>query len=197
MAGRWGKRFLNKHPRNTLRIGFLDALFPDSRFIHLVRDGRGVIASLLKERGARDSRQVTPYGNFCKPIAWRDYLERPAVEQAARQWVDLVTYARRALAALGARRSLEIRYEDFCADPAAVLADCDRFCGLRPQGGHLLPTAGELGNRNHKWRAAFSTQDLDTIMEIGGPLLRELGYVIDAPAGLRAGDRELLEAGAI
>ena len=38
-------RFAEKTPSNCLRLPFIDAVFPDCRFVHIHRDGRGVVRS--------------------------------------------------------------------------------------------------------------------------------------------------------
>ena len=50
------QRFVSKYPRNALRIPFLDEIFPDALFIHVIRDGRAVARSLLESREFADSR---------------------------------------------------------------------------------------------------------------------------------------------
>lgn len=42
------RRLLEKTVGNTLRVGFVDEIFPDARFIHLVRDGRAVTESAMR-----------------------------------------------------------------------------------------------------------------------------------------------------
>ncbi|HRX54360.1 MAG: sulfotransferase [Verrucomicrobiales bacterium] len=69
-------RFAEKTPSNLLRIPFIYALYPDVRFIHLVRDPRSVVASM---RGmlakSPDARRVlsrvweTPLGGWPAQIA--------------------------------------------------------------------------------------------------------------------------------
>ena len=41
-------RFAEKTPSNCLRLPFIHALYPDARLIHLVRDGRAVVASMMR-----------------------------------------------------------------------------------------------------------------------------------------------------
>lgn len=50
-------RFGEKTPSNTLRLPFIHALYPDSRIIHMVRDGRAVVASMLKMLSTPPRRQ--------------------------------------------------------------------------------------------------------------------------------------------
>src|SRR5581483_12446123 len=46
--GRDPVRVLEKTPKNALRIGLLDRLFPDALFVHLWRDPRENIASIIE-----------------------------------------------------------------------------------------------------------------------------------------------------
>ena len=43
------ERICDKTPRNCLRIPFIVSVFPDAKIIHIIRDGRAVIASTKKE----------------------------------------------------------------------------------------------------------------------------------------------------
>jgi len=44
-----GSRFLEKTPTNCFRIPFVHEVFPDARFVHLVRDGRDVALSAYRK----------------------------------------------------------------------------------------------------------------------------------------------------
>ena len=73
---------------------FIEELFPDAAYIHLLRDGHDVVAS------------------------FRDRWGYKAAARAARsEWARYVTAARELGARLPADRFLEIRYEDLVADP--------------------------------------------------------------------------------
>ncbi|MEL7430325.1 MAG: sulfotransferase [Pseudomonadota bacterium] len=43
-----GDTVVEKTCANTLRVPFIDAIFPDARYINIVRDGRDVTASAMK-----------------------------------------------------------------------------------------------------------------------------------------------------
>lgn len=43
------QRFMEKTPRNCLRIPFINKIFPDAKFVHVIRDGREVSLSASNE----------------------------------------------------------------------------------------------------------------------------------------------------
>lgn len=99
---RWG----DKTPRYYHCWRALAELFPAAPFVHLVRDGRDVAAS-LKRLGIHG---WTPYGR-------------------ARYWRSRVREARAALDLLGPRRCLIVRYEDLVLSTEATLRQVTAFLG--------------------------------------------------------------------
>ena len=170
-----GRRLLNKHPRNSARIEFLDAVFPDAIFIHVVRDGRAVVHSMLEMMDREPERKAVPMGAFCKPPGWRDLLRDDPVEQAALQWREIVGYVLAQRETLGARCH-QVRYEDLCADVRGVLSRAFAAAGLRADDEILARLPERLPLQNLKWQAAFNPAQVDTLLRIQGPLLRQLGY---------------------
>jgi len=61
-----GKRLVEKTPANALRPGFVDAVFPDARYLHITRDGWGAVPSMRafweRRAGGIDSKQVAKLG---------------------------------------------------------------------------------------------------------------------------------------
>jgi len=109
--GVWGEargktRYADKTPDHMLRIGAVATLFPDARFVHLVRDGRDVAASFLELR-------------------WADSMER-----AALHWRHRVLRARAVGATLPSSRYLELRYEDLVERPEPTLRGLCAFLDL-------------------------------------------------------------------
>lgn len=163
---RWGV----KMPSYVLHIPRLAELFPDAQFVHVVRDGREVAASLV-ERPWGPRRAVT----------------------AALQWVRAVRAGRKAGQGLGTDRYLEIRLEDLIASPQDRLMQICRFLGEEYEPAMLdypkRAAAGPLaGQRDHEhvgrpptaglrdWRAGLSRRDQSAVETACRPLLAELGY---------------------
>jgi hypothetical protein len=162
----------DKTPRNVLHLPLLAASLPEARFVHLVRDGRDVVPSV------------------------REHLLGPeSLPAAIDYWRDRVVAGRRAGAALGAGRYVEVRYEDLVADPAPVLAGVCAFLDLGftdamlDYPGHAdRVIAGVWDARRHAgvarpptagirdWRATMSRPDLQLFDVLAGGLLEDLGY---------------------
>lgn len=49
---RSGQRIVEKTVANTLRVPFVDAVYPDAVFVHLIRDGRSVTESAMRQWSA-------------------------------------------------------------------------------------------------------------------------------------------------
>ena len=176
---RWG----DKTPLYMQHLPLLERLFPDARFIHLVRDGRDAAVSFLS----------VPRGIMTE--GWGH--PRDAAGFAC-QWATEVRDAR----ALGARvgdRYLEIRYETLVADAASTLRGACDFAGLHYDDA-MLGYVGEtdsarkahqrrlnepprVGVRN--WRTEMTRDDRQAFESVAGNLLAELGYDVQ----LRGHDR--------
>jgi len=168
-------RFVNKNPRSSVRIDYIRAVFPDARIIHVVRDGRAVAHSLLREVRRTGERQGVPFGNFCKPPDWRTLLREDPVEQAALQWREIVRFVLDRRAALGASYH-QFRYEDFCENPRAVLQRAYEFSGLRADEEALARLPKRLDSQNFQWKVSLLPEQIETLNRIQGALLAELGY---------------------
>ena len=171
-ASRWG----DKTPRYVLDIPLFDWLFPGSRFVHIVRDGRDVSMSLRTVRfGPND------------PMS------------AAGFWARRVRAGRRDGGSLGAGRYAEVRYEAVIADPERELrAICD-VIDLPWDPGMLeyhrgvdeaLPDDRRSQHRHEDrpptaglrdWRTQMASTEVAAFEAVAGDLLDELGYERGAP----------------
>jgi hypothetical protein len=166
----------DKTPRYVRSIPTLSELWPQARFVHLLRDGRDVCLSVLAwGKGA---------SNFS---TW----EEDTVSTTALWWEWQVRLGREAGAALGRDRYHEVRYESLVADPEAECAKLCAFLGLaydpemprfhegrtRSQPGLTakkawLPVTAGL----RRWRDQMAPGDVARFEAAAGSLLDELGY---------------------
>ena len=108
--------FLNKNTRNARLLGMFGAMFPDALLVHVLRSPLDAISSLVEVSWWPTLPLWTHAGATPREAAANHEEE---VEIAAGLWCGETTAAREA-GARYADRYLEIRYEDFLANPSAV-----------------------------------------------------------------------------
>lgn len=108
---------LAKDPRDSLRVDVLKRVFPTARFIHIVRDGRDVIASIIKAFEKGGIYHVEPGWAHVRFPGYRDMFSDPHHRKAAHMWRICVETVARDFEQLPAERRATIRYEDLLARP--------------------------------------------------------------------------------
>jgi len=134
----WGDK--NPHYADVLNRGCLDTarrIFPGAKFVHIIRDGRDVVASIVRRQHA-DGR------------AWAD------VETAARVWVDHVSIGTAFGRQVGPAHYHEIRYEDLVAHGLRNARELFGFLGIP-----LHPAVEDFCLREQVERSAFSSPTRD------------------------------------
>jgi hypothetical protein len=170
---RWG----DKTPRYVEHIPLLASVFPDARFVHIIRDGRNVALSYAE----------VPFGPR-------------TVTQAAALWTRRVGAGIRDGRALGDRRYLEIRYEDLVNNVEAKVRSLCDFLDLSFDPGMLEYTeqaASEALPRSRlynphvkekpissvrSWEEQMPDAHVAVFEAVAGKLLSELGYPRRYPA---------------
>jgi hypothetical protein len=127
-------RLVEKTPANSLRIPFLAALFPDAKFIVLVRRAEDVISSLMEgwkfwSRTECGEWHYTKW-HYLVPPGWNEWTGRTLQEICAFQWVSSVTHAWDDVQQYANGRFILVRHEDALADPHGVYRNILEFCEL-------------------------------------------------------------------
>jgi len=132
-------RFLEKTPKNALRVPFIDALFPDAYFIFLHRNPRPNLASMMD---AWLSGKFITYPNLpgWRGLPWSllltsEWQQLPMEDLAAivaHQWCTANTAILENLRRLPDDRWCSLTYEQFIASPADITSKLYRFCKLSP-----------------------------------------------------------------
>ena len=163
------------------RVGFLNEIFPEAIFIHLIRDGRAVANSFMNVgfwdgwQGPRQWRcgQLPPHYQ----AEWEEY-GRSFVALAGIHWKILVDAFEKACAAVAPDRWWTMRYEDFCAAPREVLKDLCEYLELEwSQRLDKAIGSTELKSRNNKWRDDLSPQQQAVLEQVLDSHLRKYGYL--------------------
>lgn len=162
----WG----DKTPFNTLRIKWLERLYPKARYIYLLRDPRAVVHSYLKAGLIPDAEE--------------------AIERWQASYRAMEKHQKKARFR---NRFLVLRYEDLTQDPAHSLAECCRFLGLdfypemiderRVDLGdshvaHHRNVKGEVNTAyNQQWREAMDPQTVALIEKRLAAAMRQAHYL--------------------
>jgi Sulfotransferase family len=171
-------RPVEQTPELSFVVGAAVTAYPRATVLHIVRDGRDVVCSLLEQgwlgdRAGHDDAGL-PYGSYVRswvePERRAEFEDASEATRAAWAWRRYVTAARAVPA-----HTLELRYEELAADPAASAERVARRLGIEP-----APLAEALsavhGRSVGRWRQDLRPEQLADIEREAGPLLRELGY---------------------
>lgn len=115
------------------RARFLHAVFPDAKFVHVVRDGRAVANSLMHVPWWRGYRGPPEWAFGPLPESYREEWERADKSfpfLAALEWKVLMDAFQDSEAAIPAEQWLNVRYEDFVEDPRREVQRVLAFAGM-------------------------------------------------------------------
>lgn len=163
---RWG----DKTPRYVVNIPELAALFPSSRFIHLIRDGRDVTLSYAD----------VPFGPT-------------NVAKAAELWANRVAKGLRDGRKLERGRYIEIMYTDLVEDNEGEVKDICAFVGAPFHEAMLDPQETKKGalaradkynkhvteqpiRRVRSWKTDMPPEHIEIFEAVAGDVLSELGF---------------------
>jgi len=160
----WG----DKTPVYMGEIPLLSTLFPQARFVHLVRDPRDCVLSTED--------------------AWGNTALRTAQE-----WATRVRLCRAGGARLGGGRFLELRYEDLTDDVPGQLArifdflgvptpaDAGRFRRVPENLGAAKGADAVVAGNKQKWKTRMTPEERRDVEELTGDLLDAYGYEREHP----------------
>ncbi len=169
-----GTTVITKRIENNGRIPLLAGVFPNARFVMIIRDGRAVAYSLSKVDWWPQGK-IWWLGSTAEE--WAKKGGDPW-ELCAREWVEEQRRVEAGLAQVAPERVLIVTYENLVANPIQELVRMASFAGLEasPRWESALRRI-EFPNRNERWRSALPPEVVATIKSIQGEELRRHGYV--------------------
>ena len=158
------KRWCEKTPDHVQHLPLLSQIFPDAKFVHMIRDGREVACSISRRQ-----------------------KRHPAL--IIYRWKKLVEMGQSEGKTLG-DRYLEIKYEDLTSDPRSGMERVCAFLSLDFSTQVLRSKMPGSERRQQfakdeldkiranplKWKTYFDKSTVDTLERIGGRALYGLGY---------------------
>jgi hypothetical protein len=188
-------RLLDKTPRNSLRLPFVDAIFPDAVYVFLLRDGRDNVNSLINAwRSPRYRTYELPephripgtdgrWWKFVLYPGWRDDVDGPLEVVCAKQWSLPNSHMLRARRDLPPRRCVGVRYEELVERPVDVVARLLDFLELpfepvvraRAEAVATTPVNVVTPPERGKWRRE-NPAEIEAVAGLIAPVMAELGY---------------------
>jgi Sulfotransferase family len=158
------RRVVEKTPEHALSVMQIKELYPKAQFIHIVRDGRDVMLSVL---------------------AYAHNLQNPPEDlgEGAKQWCATLESVAQSRLHHDAD-ILELRYEDIVANPGPHVRRMFEFLGERCPDGlvdEILvkypPSTKSIG----KWHDQLRADENEAFVEVARPWLEKLNYELQAP----------------
>ena len=172
--------FLHKYT-GWPRLGFFSEIFPQARFVNIVRDGRAVANSWLQMKwwGGYRGPEHWPWG----PLPEEMQLEwetsgRSYVVLSGLCWRLLMDSYRLAAASLGPERYMEIRYEDFLNAPEQTLRVIVDYIGM-PWSRRISRAIARMqldSSRKRPFERELTPIQLAELEHCLGPTLERHGY---------------------
>lgn len=166
---------MDKHPAYAMALPLINKLFPRSKIIHIIRDGREVVVSMMS------AKRRIGFGE-------------EEIRGASRMWVRNIKEARRHSGLFGPERYMEVRYDELKHHTATSLVQLFDFAGLDNdlQLADGIAKANDIRvkqvSRGDKelnalrdkpdaiWKKKLSLEERWILDRMAGSLLSELGY---------------------
>ena len=162
------------------RVGFIQEIFNDVKFIHIIRDGRAVVNSIINVdwwQGWRGpSNWQRPDLTPAQKEEWQKYNES-FIALAAIEWKILMDAHEKAKEKINNNNFLEIRYENLCADPVDTLKKAIEFCELdwsTKLYGKLKKV--RLNSANNKYKNDLTKDQIEILENVLHLYLMKYGY---------------------
>jgi hypothetical protein len=179
-----------KEPNGSHASDSVMSLFPESRLLFLVRDGRDVIDSLIDAMLARDSWwQQSQVSDEPRIVS-----ERMAfINHHANLWLQRTNSTQRAFAATPEHLRLQVGYEALLADTATGFGEMLEWLGMQVEPEAVRAAVEKCafssipadkkgpGKRARsanpgQWRERLRPGEIELVEKVMGAKLRELGY---------------------
>lgn len=175
-GGLWGWKLCE----TAYILPFLDFLFPDARFIHIIRDGRDVAFSDHTAPNSVFWRKI--YFNTGSITTWfglkmnaRDYRKRSHVYNTI-HWANSVMVGR-SYGMMLREKYMEVRYEDLCLNFGGTAERVQDFIGVEERSEVIKKISQDVYTTSVGKHRHQPKRKVKEVVEAAKPLLFSLGYL--------------------
>ncbi len=172
-----GEILLSKRTANNRRISLLKKIFPDAKYIHLIRDGRAVAYSALQVAWWNDHLL---YWAGRTPRQMKEDGFNP-LELAARNWVEEMKSLESGTVLLQKNQLLEIQYDELLRYPHEKIQDILNFMGVTSQKDTVFWNTLEtlqLAPKHERWVSSWTESELNIVHNVQQEALYRWGFDI-------------------
>ena len=179
-----GLRGVEQTPETSFVLAAVLRAYPRAHAIHVIRDGRDVVTSLLErgwlsaERTGADDANLAfgAYPRFwVEPERRDEFAQVSDATRAAWAWRRYVTAA-----AAVPEQTVEVRYEQLATDPVAAARPVAAALGVDPE--LVAERFAQVHDRSMgRWRRDLSPDQLADVEREAGDALVAAGYALSSP----------------
>lgn len=163
------KLWIDHTPTNMKYAKTLLEVFPQAKFIHIVRDGRAVASSVM-------------------PLDWGPNT----ITKAASWWVEHMAYGLAAESFLGQDKIIRIKYEDLISEPEETVKNLCSYLDIEYQHSMLEATGFKVPfytsvqhnligkrldvTRLNDWEKKLASEEIEIFEILTGDFLKHLNY---------------------
>ncbi len=171
-----GQVLLTKRTANNRRIPILKQIFPDAKYIHLVRDGRAVAYSLLRVAWWNDHILYWAGKTPQQMIA----AGFNPLELAARNWIEEMQTLEQGIALIPSSQILEVRYDDLLQDPCGQLQRILDFMEVKTQADETfweIIESLQIAPKQEAWIRNWNESESNLVLALQKDTLRRWGFI--------------------
>ena len=189
LKGDYSKRIINKNPHLSNKLRYVKSIFPDAKFIHIIRDCLSVVAS-WKKIMTLQNKQVIFLPDNKWPCLWvldapedenRDELFKNekifpgggGVTLLAEYWIQINKNIEEQCIDFMDQLKV-VRYEDLIDRPDAILKDLYSFCDLP---GKVIINDHIYKNTDKKHQHLLCNNEIQTVLRKSKKIRHKFGYI--------------------
>jgi len=151
-------RFVSSNPRSSMRIKWLNKMFPDAYYIIITRDKKSVISSMYQVITKKRKKWGDKFLEYPSTLRGYGYVKKQLNENCSdmQTCIDFYELYQKSLnqdLPLISEKTMHVKYEDFIKDSRNTIKKLYQFTKLNWYDGleKLIPEQLDL-SRNDRWK---------------------------------------------